>query len=311
MGAAAIAAPTIAPWAFLAALGFAAAGVVSGLKGMKGALMRLVTVTTAAVCNVAILWVFVLGNDARVSAAEFRSKDFHVHTFLTGVPLHDVWAFRLRGGEDPTIQDVRAVFSDGTLRQTNLIVIGLVGLRSLLGYVFEWDDEKCDDPASSYVHRLSESDRLRSLEEPEPNGFIYTFEHEALAEIVNCTVHAFLVWAWEPAEQGYTLYWAIYVKPVSDFTPYYMALIDPFRRLFIYPLIVKRVEQGWSAKWESQRTVGGTADPDAGSLQRSLRLLRAEAGLTFLRRSVHRTPRPAGAFEGERRSAASFPGEGA
>ncbi len=81
---------------------------------------------------------------------------------------------------------------------------------------------------------------------PEPNGFIYAFEHEALAEIYNCTVHAFLAWAWKPTADAHNLYWAIYVKPVSNFTPKYMALIDPFRRLVIYPAVLRYIRASWA-----------------------------------------------------------------
>jgi hypothetical protein len=39
---------------------------------------------------------------------------------------------------------------------------------------------------------------------------------------------------------------AIYVKPVSRFTTFYMALIDPFRRLVVYPALGKHAQQRWS-----------------------------------------------------------------
>jgi hypothetical protein len=49
-----------------------------------------------------------------------------------------------------------------------------------------------------------------------------------------------------PRPGGYTLYLAIYVKPVSRLTPLYMALIDPFRRLIVYPALGRHVQQRWS-----------------------------------------------------------------
>ena len=63
--------------------------------------------------------------------------------------------------------------------------------------------------------------------------------------MINRTVHAFLLFALEPAPNGHTLYWGIYVKPVSRLTPIYMALIDPFRRLLIYPQLIRRFETAW------------------------------------------------------------------
>ena len=48
---------------------------------------------------------------------------------------------------------------------------------------------------------------------------MYTFNHEALGEVINRTVHAFLLFALESAGDEHTLYWGIYVKPVNRFTP--------------------------------------------------------------------------------------------
>jgi hypothetical protein len=39
---------------------------------------------------------------------------------------------------------------------------------------------------------------------------------------------------------------AIYVKPVGRFTALYMAAIDPFRRLLVYPALTRHAQQCWS-----------------------------------------------------------------
>jgi hypothetical protein len=41
-------------------------------------------------------------------------------------------------------------------------------------------------------------------------------------------VHAFLASVLTETLDGYRLYWAVYVHPVSRLTPLYMALIEPF-----------------------------------------------------------------------------------
>jgi len=249
LGAALLGSSTMAAGVLLAALLFAAAGVAQGLGGRRGLVIRLAATAAAAVGNLAILWVLLLGRYAPISPDEFRSHDLRVHSFLSDVPLHDVWVMRLRGGAAPTAEDIRAILSEDTFGQANPIVLGLVALRMALGNLLGWDDDRCEDPQSSYVHRLTDADRQRSQRPPEPNGFLYAFEDEALAEIYNCTVHAFLAWAWTPGADAHRLYWAIYVKPVGDVTPKYMALIDPFRRLFIYPSIIRRIERRWAARW--------------------------------------------------------------
>jgi membrane protein implicated in regulation of membrane protease activity len=245
LGAAAIGPPTFALWIALAALAFAASGTLSSPRGRPRLRSRLGLVAGAGFVNAVFLWVFLLGSHRPVDPTEFQSKALRVHTLLADVPLHDVWMVRLRGGEDRTMQDVRTLFMQGFTEPETTALVGVAAFRMLLGRVFGWDSEECDEPASSYAHHLSDADRERSLHEPGDHGFVYTFQDEALVEIVNCTVHAFVAMALEPTEGGYILYWAVYVKRNSWITPYYMALIDPFRRLIVYPSIIERVEKRW------------------------------------------------------------------
>ena len=68
---------------------------------------------------------------------------------------------------------------------------------------------------------------------------------EAISEVRNRTVHAFSVLALVERPSGYRLYWGIYVQPVGRITGWYMRLIDPFRRLVIYPAIMRHVRSAW------------------------------------------------------------------
>ncbi len=193
-------------------------------------------------------------NKMRVDPAEFRQKSLRVHGFLSDVPLHDVWLIRLEGGgSDRTVSDVLQVFSQGDVFQTNLAVRTLFAIRRGLGQLFGWDGSDQEDSSASYIARLSEAEASRSLDQPGTRGWlgrvVYTFEHEALLEVINATVHAFVLLALEPGSDGYRLYWAIYVKPVSWLTPIYMAVIDPVRRLVIYPALITHIESAWRAKW--------------------------------------------------------------
>ena len=191
----------------------------------------------------------------RVNASEFRALRLRAHEFLSDVPLHDVWRIRLQGGgAGRTVRDALDLFVDVEGVALNPAARVLLALRSVLGRVFGWDRELPTAPERSYVNRLSAKDRARSLDVPaSKRGFwttVYTFDREALGEVINRTVHAFLLFALEPAQSGYTLYWAIYVKPVNRFTPLYMALIDPFRRRLIYPALIRRSETTWRSRWK-------------------------------------------------------------
>ena len=194
----------------------------------------------------------------RVKPAEFQRLHLRCHALLSDVPLHDVWAISLNGGgPGRTIQEARAIlFSDPCRPTNNLAVRGLFALRWALGRAFGWDNERHDPPGASYVHRLTESDRSKSKVPPGtrdgPFRVLYVFDQEGLSELRNATVHAFLALALTPTPEGYTLYLAIYVKPVSRLTTLYMALIDPFRCLIVYPALGKHAQQHWSRMYATQ-----------------------------------------------------------
>jgi hypothetical protein len=185
----------------------------------------------------------------RVSVEEFQELELRCHSLLADVELHDVWAIPLRGGgEGRTMHDVAAI---RRLRgRSNLPVRSLFALRRALGARLGWDRERPEAGSDSYLHRLTAADRARSEIAPgtREGAFctLYLFSHEALAEVRNATVHAFLATALLPGAGGYRLYWAIYVKPVSPLTRFYMALIDPFRRLIVYPALLRQTQAAWS-----------------------------------------------------------------
>ncbi len=191
----------------------------------------------------------------RVDPAEFRALRLHAHEFLSDVPLHDAWSVRLLGGgPDRTVREAVDLFVGLESSGLGPVARSLFAIRAVLGRVFGWDRKVPKAPARSYVNRLSAEDRARSLDEPGSKRdlwtAVYTFDREALREVINRTVHAFLLFALEPAEGGYTMYWGIYVKPVNRFTAFYMALIDPFRRHLIYPALIRRFEEAWRRRWE-------------------------------------------------------------
>jgi len=186
----------------------------------------------------------------RVKPADFQRLNLRCHALLSDVPLHDVWAIPLHGGgPGRSIQDARAIFFDGR-RPSNLSIRGLFALRFALGRAFGWDDERHNPSSGSYVNRLTEADRSQSQVAPGTREgrfrVLYVSGEEALSELRNATVHAFLALALTPSPGGYTLYLAIYVKPVSRLTTLYMGLIDPFRRLIVYPVLGRQVQQRWS-----------------------------------------------------------------
>jgi hypothetical protein len=192
---------------------------------------------------------------SRVDPAHFRRLDLRAHGLLADVPLHDVWKVELPGGGvNRTLADARAFMSAENLMSLNPVVRALFQLRTWLGRVFRWDPSTRTPGAQSFIYRLSDEDRKQSLVEPGvsdgPFTVIYVRPFEAVSEIRNATVHAFSVLAFEECFGGYRLFWAIYVAPVSRLTTLYMALIDPFRRVLIYPAVLRHVHRSWRAVHE-------------------------------------------------------------
>src|SRR5262245_7589166 len=140
----------------------------------------------------------------RVKPAEFQKLNLRCHALLSDVPLHDVWAIPLTGGgPGRSVREARAILFGDSVRRLNFAVRGLFALRSALGRTFGWDDERHDPPGLSYVHRLAEADRAQSQVPPGtregPFRVLYVFSDEAVSELRNATVHAFLAIALRPS----------------------------------------------------------------------------------------------------------------
>jgi hypothetical protein len=185
----------------------------------------------------------------RIDPGEFRARPLRVHALLHDVPLEDAWAIPLSGGgAGRTIQDVRAVMVAGR-EAAPTVVQALLRLRRRIGALFAWDRQRPGWTAESYADRLSPADRAQSLVAPGTlDGnfcLLYRFEDEQLSELRNATVHAFVSLSIRPTPGGYLAYAGVFVKPVHRFTRLYMGAIAPFRRLVVYPAVIRKVQSVW------------------------------------------------------------------
>jgi hypothetical protein len=186
----------------------------------------------------------------QISQREFERLPLRVHEFLAGIPLHDVWAVdlpKLRAGV--TLDEFLRVTNDDLFTPT-AIVRGLVNLRFLVGRVFGWDRDRTPAQAApTFTDRLTDGDRSRSLTaagaRDGPFHVVYRFENEKLVELLNRTVHAAALSALVESANSYRFYFAVYVLSVGRLTPFYMAAIDPFRKLIVYPSLLRSVRANW------------------------------------------------------------------
>ena len=194
---------------------------------------------------------------SQATVQEYHRLILRAHSLLHDVPVHDVWRVDLpNGGPSRTMKDVRSVLE--VVRQPRRLsppVRALFGLRWFIGRLFRWDRPHGEREEWSFRSRLSDADRLQSIVEPGtsdgPFSVLYVHAMEAVSEIRNATVHGFLVWALEPTPDGYQLFWAIHVLPVSAWTKPYLALIDPFRRWVVYPALLRGIHDAWTREFKS------------------------------------------------------------
>jgi uncharacterized protein DUF2867 len=186
----------------------------------------------------------------RISRQEFEQLPLRVHNLLAGVPLHDVWAIdlsRVRPGitlnEFLNIETTRPFGCSPVVR-------ALVTIRLALGSTFRWDREPAANAWETFASRMTSADRLRTLAPPGSREgmfrVVYRFENEQLLEVINRTAHAGALSALVETASSYRYYFGVYVCNVNRFTPVYMALIDPFRKLIVYPSILRMIRERWN-----------------------------------------------------------------
>jgi hypothetical protein len=192
---------------------------------------------------------------SHVSTDEFERLHLRVHTFLAGVPLHDVWAVDLphwRAGV--TLEDFFQTASNCLCMPPPLVRI-LLDIRFFVGRFFGWDREPEATAWETFATRLTDSDRSKSLAAAGTrDGFfrvVYRFENEQLVELINRTAHAAALSALFETATAYRFYLGVYVRSVSRFTPFYMAAIDPFRRAIVYPSLLRSVRARWNQAFGS------------------------------------------------------------
>ncbi len=186
----------------------------------------------------------------QISPAEFYALPLRVHTFLADVPLHDVWAVDLPTHRDAvTLSEFLGRASQGGINRLPPAARALFRLRFFLGRIFRLEAEPKDALSASFGSRLTSEDRARScVVSGTPEGLfrvVYRFENEQLLEIQNRTVHAAALSALVEMADSYRFYFAVYVHQRTWITPFYMGLIDPFRKWIVYPALLKRIRATW------------------------------------------------------------------
>jgi hypothetical protein len=137
------------------------------------------------------------------------------------------------------------------------IVRVLLGIRLFVGWLFGWDREPDATVWESFASRLTAADLSNTLVRPGTSQglfrTVYRFDNEELLEVINRTAHGAALIALVERPSTYRLYFGVYVRRVGCLTPLYMLLIDPFRKLIVYPSLLRSVRLNWDHAFGTAR----------------------------------------------------------
>jgi hypothetical protein len=192
----------------------------------------------------------------RISVEEIEARDFRANSLLEDVPVHDAWAIELEGRPSPTLDDLIRVFKDGSPLQATPAFVGLSILRGVVGAFFGWQNPRWSSVASSFLNRLTGDDLDRSTE---ASGrvlgmwrVLYAFPREGAVETLNGTAHVAVIAGLGEDLDRTRLFLSFRVREVNWTTRLYMMLIDPSRRFFIYPFLLRQFAHTWHREsWSS------------------------------------------------------------
>jgi Protein of unknown function (DUF2867) len=191
--------------------------------------------------------------------SEQTSRPWRIHELVQDFRLLDVWALPTPGGAEDFPRLVEIVASSDTADSPSRASRALWAIRWKLGEVFGWDEVEEDDLPDWQMLRDRLPEDLRHSPGPEfeelPFESVYLLDDEWAAELANKTVHGVLHLSWVPNGRGaYRGQMAVYVKPNGLFGKAYLAAIQPFRHLVVYPPMMRHLERMWRQEGELRAT---------------------------------------------------------
>lgn len=186
----------------------------------------------------------------QISTREFEQVPLRVHEFLAGVPLHDAWVVDLPPMRPGITLDEFLRAAKAPRSSLSPAAKALLKIRLSVGGLLGLDREPAATVWEPFATRLTPADRSKSLLPPGTRTgsfrLVYRFENEELRELINRTAHAAALSALVETANSYRFYFGVYVLNVGRITPLYMSLIDPFRKLIVYPSLLRGIRANWN-----------------------------------------------------------------
>jgi len=184
--------------------------------------------------------------------SEHTSRPWRIHEITRDFRLEDVWTSPLSATLDDFTRVVDVVTSYDPSHSSSFAVRTLFALRWTLGGFLGLDR----DETGVGVRVPTLRDRLpadlretpRPTFDPLPFTSLYLLDNEFAAEVANETMHGVLHLGCVPDGAGaHRVQAAVLVKPNGLLGGAYMALIKPFRYLFVYPPMLRELTRMWEA----------------------------------------------------------------
>jgi len=189
----------------------------------------------------------------RIPDAVHISRPWRIHELTHDFRLEDVWRLPTPGGPDDFGRLVALMTSGRPGDSSSRAARALWAIRWKVGELLGWDDPN----AGAGCEPATLRDRLPADLREGPRGphfhaapftSLYLLDDEWAAEIVNRTVHGVMHIGWVPDELGgFRGEMAVYVKPNGLLGTVYMAAIEPFRHLIVYPPLMAQLAREWRA----------------------------------------------------------------
>src|SRR5215217_7782590 len=186
----------------------------------------------------------------RLPSSAHTRRPWRIHELTRDFRLEDVWELPGTGGAEDFARMVHRFASADPSKNSSPAVRALWAIRWKLGELLGWDGP--DAGLGARVPTLRErlpADLRDAPSGPEfrslPFSSLYLLDDEWAAETANRTMHGVMHIGRVPdLTGGFRAQMAVLVKPNGLFGTGYMAAIRPFRRLIVYPGMMRRLERG-------------------------------------------------------------------
>jgi Protein of unknown function (DUF2867) len=187
----------------------------------------------------------------RLPNSAHTSRPWRIHELTRDFRLEDVWELPGRGDREDLPRLVRLIASADPSQGSSRATRTLFAIRWKIGELLGWDDP--DAGLGSRVPTLRGRLPADLRDAPSAPAFdalpftpLYLLDDEFAAEIANRTMHGVLHLGLVPDQTGgYRVQMAVLVKPNGMLGTAYMAAIRPFRRLIVYPAMLRKGRDLW------------------------------------------------------------------